>query len=158
MKRYQIENLYIENGLSKFRLTCVDDILKCHGIDFQAVKGYNELGDIHKVVYEKFLVNYLNSLGMDLRMGIQPTGIFYVEDTEYLAQDPDEPEYIVSVKRIIKSINRNGTKKIIHTYIEKKYSNLPIKEENKSYYFRIEYKCHGKKEWLHINNDGNQWY
>jgi len=54
--------------------------LKTHGINYKEVKGYIRLDDLNKLLYEKFVVNLFNSLGLDSRMvdvglleKIQPT-------------------------------------------------------------------------------------
>lgn len=158
MNRYQIENLYQANGLTDYRLQNLSDLFKCHGIDYTAVQGYNTLDDIHRAMYETFLVTFMNAQGMDSRIEIVPTAINYVEDNEYLAKDPDEPEYVVTVKQEIHSINKNGMKKIIHSEISEKYKTLEISKQKTSNYLRIEYTHHGRKEWLHIIDNGEQWY
>jgi len=80
MKRFQLEKLYEVNGLKDYKLKTTDDLLKTHGIDFKAVEGYSRLDDVNKLLYEKFIVNLFNGLGLDSRMTMIPKGIYFVED------------------------------------------------------------------------------
>lgn len=158
MERFQVENLYKVNGLTDYRLRTASDLLKCHGIDYTAVKGYNGLDDIHKAMYKNFLVRFLNGLGMDSRMELVPTGIYYVEDVECFVNDPEEPQFIVAVTRIIKSIDKNGVFKTLYSHAHDEYKDLKIVKQDRSNYLRIEYTHYGKEEWLHIIENGEQWY
>ena len=45
---------------------------------------------------------------------------------EYYAKKDDEDDYYVSVKRIIKSISKDGVKETIHSYTYDEYENLEI--------------------------------
>lgn len=158
MERYEVENLYKANGLNDFRLLNADDILKCHGIDVRAINGYSGLDDLNKRIYEKFIVKFLNCQGMDSRMELVPTGIYYVEDVECFAKDPETQEYIVPVNRVIKMIDKNGLKKVIHTYNHDDDKGQQIVKQQKINYLRVEYTHYGKEEWLHIIENGEQWY
>jgi hypothetical protein len=116
MIRYEVENIYKANGLKDFRLQNTTDILKCHDIDVQAIKGYSELDELNRRAYKKFIVKFLNSQGLDSRIELVPMGIYYVEDVECFAKDPADPQYKVPVAKIIKSIDKNGLFKIIHSF------------------------------------------
>jgi len=70
MNRFQLEKLYEVNGLKDYKLKTTDDLLKTHGIDFKEVDGYTRLDDLNKLLYEKFIVNFLNGLGLDSRMAL----------------------------------------------------------------------------------------
>lgn len=158
MDRFQMENIYKANGLNDFKLRNTTDILKCHGINIETIKGYSDLDDLNKKTYEKFIVKFFNCQGLDSRMELIPTGIYYVEDIECLAKDLEYPEYVVEVTRVIKSIDKNGLKNIIHSYTEDKYKNQEIIKRQCSNYLRSEYTHHGREEWLHVINGGEHWY
>ena len=59
MNRFQLEKLYEVNGLKDYKLKTTDDLLKTHGLDFKEVAGYTRLDDLNKLLYEKFIVNFL---------------------------------------------------------------------------------------------------
>jgi len=87
VERFQIEKMYEINGLKDYKLKTTGDLLKVHGIDFKEVRGYNRLDDLNRVIYEKFIVNLFNGLGLESRATMIPEGIYYVEDIGYLAKE-----------------------------------------------------------------------
>lgn len=158
MERFQMENIYQNNGILNYQLRNTDDLIKCHGIVCENVKGYEYLTEENKQIFKKFLLNFLNILGLQKRFSIKPLAINFVEDTIYDAVDPDDSEYYVTVKQIVKAIHNNGEKKIIHKHFYKEYKDLEISHIDTFKYFRFEYKEGTRKEWLHITHKGTQWY
>lgn len=164
MNRYDVEQLYQKNGLNDYRLTCLADFKNCHGIDAKKVKGYEDLTEENKEIFEKFMINYLNGQGMDRRMITFPKAINYVEDIELIAHDPrgesDEEykNYDVSVVRKIIVLKANGKKKQLYKYQDEEYKNLKPFKENRSEYLRFEFKEGESKIWLHVTHEGTQWY
>ena len=119
MKSYKnIEKLYKYYGITDYKLRNTEDLLKIHGVDFKAVKGYKDIDDINRVVYEKFIINFLNGSSLESRMTLVPKEIHFVEDTNYLIPEKD---YRVIVGGIVKSIDRNGVKSIINIWIDNDY-------------------------------------
>lgn len=163
MNRSQLENIYLANGLTDFKLMTTDDLLKVHGIDYKAVDGYNKLDDLNKVIYERFIINFFNGQGLDYR-DIVPKGIYFVEDITKLAKDnPADPsdKFYSSAGSIIKAIDKNGVKTVLHSHKYKDYQdleNFEDLEETAITYLRFEYEHQGRAEWLHIVNDGKEWY
>lgn len=93
MNRSQLENLYQVNGLKDFKLKSTKDLLKVHGIDFRAVEGYSRLDDLNRTIYEKFIINIFNAMGLDSRASLVPKGIYWVEDSDYLVKEKPEQDY-----------------------------------------------------------------
>lgn len=163
MDRRQLENIYLVNGLNEFKLRTTEDLLKVHGINYKEVDGYNGLDDKNKAIYERFIVNFFNAQGLDYR-DIVPTGIYFVEDITKLVKDnPADPadKFYSSAGSIIKAIDKNGVKTVLHSYKYKDYhdlENFEDLEETAITYLRIEYEHHGRPEWLHIVSEGKEWY
>lgn len=164
MNRFQIENIYEVNGLNDYKLKTTDDLLKCHGIDYKAVDGYNRLDDINRTIYEKFIVNFFNGLGLESRATLVPKAIYYVEQTDILVKENPEDDYFIVAGGIVKAIDRNGTKSVIRSWNDEDYKDLKPIENESTYYLRFEYE-HGsyedgtpRKEWLHVIKEGTEWY
>jgi len=87
MNRSQLEKLYEVNGLKDYRLKNPVDLIKTHGIDYITVDGFNQLSDVNKLLFGKFIVNIFNGLGLDSRMDMIPKGIYFVEDFEYAVEN-----------------------------------------------------------------------
>ncbi len=157
MNQSQIENLYKANGLTDYKLKSTDDLLKVHGINFKAVGGYNRLDDVHRLVYEKFILNIFNAFGLESRATLVPSGIYYVEDVDYLAKERPEDDHYMVVGGIIYALDRNGLKSVHRTWKDEDYEHLEVIESESKNYLRFEYEHQGRNEWLHVTNE-KSWY
>ena len=164
MTRSQLENLYKVNGLTDYRLETTEDLLRVHGIDYKAVKGYAGLDDLNRAIYEKFIVNIFNGFGLDSRAELMPKGIYWVEDSDYLAKESPEQDYYNVAGGIVYSIDRDGNKTVLREWEDEEYKHLERTVESPSSYLRFEYQ-HGTKddgeqrnEWLHVIKEGKEWY
>lgn len=158
MNRNQLENLYMANGITDYKLKSTDDLLKVHGIDFREVDGYKRLDDLSRAVYEKFIINIFNAWGLESRATLIPKGIYFVEEIEYLIKENEEDDCFMIIGGIINVIDRNGLKYVHHTWIDEKYKDFEIIESKAKTYIRFEYEHQGNKGWLHVISDGKEWY
>ncbi len=164
MKRNEVEKIYLEHGLSDFRLTCLEDLKNCHGIDAEQVNGYANLTKENKVIFKKFIINFFNARGIDARMITIPKAINYVEEIDYTAPHPDaatNEDYkncFVSVNTKIVVLKADGTKKQLHKYSDRDYENLKSTEEYRKEYLRFAFLEGKNKVWLHVTHEGKQWY
>ena len=154
MNRFQIEKLYESCGLNDYKIGTVQDLMKIYSIDYK-IEGYNKLDDLNRNIYEKFIVNFFNGLGLESRDTLIPKAIYWVEDISYLVPEDD---YNLVVGGIVKSIDRNGVKNVIHTWNDEDYKDKEYTEGNPENYLRIEYKHNSRAEWLHVIKSGEQWY
>lgn len=157
MNRNQVENLYLVNGLNDFQVKSIEDILKTHGIDVRTVDGYSRLDDVNRLLYEKFIINFFNAQGLETRATLVPTGIYYVEEIEYLVKEKPEDDCYTVSGFIVNVIDRNGIKSVLHHLKYDRYEGLKIEEGDPKYYLRIEYNHDDSKGWLHVIDD-KTWY
>ena len=157
MNRLQLEKLYEVNGLKDYRLKTTDDLLKTHGIDFKAVEGYTRLDDLNKFLYEKFIVNFLNGLGLDSRMALIPKGIFFVEDFDYVVKENPEDDYFTVAGGLVMAIDKNGLKTVHRSWKDDDYTHLEMIQGKTKTYLRFEYEHNEREEWLHVT-DPKIWY
>lgn len=164
MNRFQIEKLYEVNGLEDYKLRNTEDLLKCHGVDFKAVDGYNRLDDLNRAIYEKFIINFFNGLGLESRASLVPKAIYFVEETQCLVKENPEDDYYIVAGGAVMAIDRSGLKSVLRTWEDEDYKHLEVKESEASQYLRFEYE-HGfyddgtpRKEWLHVIKEGKEWY
>ena len=164
MTRKQLEKLYEVNGLTDYRLHSTEDLLRVHGIDYKEVAGYENLDDLNRAIYEKFIVNIFNAWGLDSRLNLIPKGIYWVEDTEYLVKENPENDFFDVSGQVIFSIDRNGSRQLLHHWEDDEFKHLPKIKETTKNYLRFEYQ-HGtdgrgnpKEEWLHVIKEGKEWY
>ena len=164
MNRSQLENLYRVNGLNDFKLRNTEDLLRVHGVDYKSVKGYSGLDDLNRAIYEKFIINIFNAWGLDSRAALIPTGIYWVEDSEYITKENPEQDYYNVAGGIVYSIDRYGNKTVLREWEDEEYKHLEKIIEKPKRYLRFEYQ-HGinddgepRMEWLHVIKEGKEWY
>lgn len=158
MEINQIENLYKINGIKDYQLRDTFDLLKIHGIDFKAIEGYKRLDDLNNVHYEKFIINFLNGLGLESRAALIPKGIYWVEDIQYLVKENIEDDYFVVAGGIVNVVDRNGMKSVLRSWTDEDYKDFEIVETESTNYLRFVYEHHGRAEWLHVIKEGKEWY
>ncbi len=158
MKRNEVEKIYLEHGLSDFKLTCLDDLKICHGIDAEQVNGYEDLTEENKMIFRNFIINFFNARGIDARMITAPKAINYVEDIDHVAQDPNDEECAVTICNVINVIKANGKKKQLHKYVNKEYKDLVQTEHYRKEYLRFAFLEGKSRIWLHVTHEGKQWY
>ncbi len=155
MNRRQIENIYKANGLNDYKLTCTDDLLKVHGINFK-VDGYNRLDDLNRRLYEKFIVNIFNAWGLESRATLIPKGIYFVEEISYAVKQEDSDGFL-EVAGTVNIIDKNGIKTVLHSWEDEDYKHLEQAKTYSKTYLRFEYEHQGHDEWLHVLNE-KEWY
>lgn len=157
MDRAQIENIYKANGLTDYKLKSLDDLMKVHGIDPRAVKGYNRLDDLNRLLYEKYIVNYFNAQGLESRATILPEAIYFVESKEYSVKENPDDEYSMDAGGLLQAIDKNGLKTVLYDRVYEEYKRMDIIIDESEFYLRFEFEQQGRKTWLHVINE-NEWY
>jgi len=158
MNRSQIENLYKVNGLTDYKLKNTEDLLKVHGIGFKEVDGCNRLDDLNRAIYEKFIINIFNAMGLESRTTLVPKGIYFVEETDYLIKHEPQDDFYTVIGGVVKIIDRNGMKSILRTWEDEDLKDFDPTDSESRNYLRFEYVHIDRKEWLHVIKDGNEWY
>lgn len=154
----QLERLYENNYLFDYKLRNTKDLLLIHGIDYKNTLGYNNLDDLNRAIYEKFIVNFFNSWGLESRWTLVPKGIYWVEESDYLVKEKPDQDYYTIAGGIVYSIDRNGLKSILKEWKDEEYICLDRIVERPKFYLRFEYEVNGNREWLHVVNGGENWY
>jgi len=157
VNRSQLENIYNMNGLKDYRLKTTDDLLKTHGINFKAIDGYTRLDDLNKLLYEKFIVNMFNGLGLDSRMTMIPKGIYFVEDFDYVLKENLDDDYFTVVGGLIMDVDKNGLRTVHRSWQDDGYKHLEAIKGKTKTYLRFEYEDNERAEWLHVV-DPKTWY
>ena len=165
MERFQMENIYKANGLNDYKVNDINDLLKCHGIDCNNLSGYKYLKEEDKNIFEKFIVNFYNANGMNSRMRMIPKGIYRVENVEHLVFDKEDKNFIVDSKTEVYELRNNGERILLKTYISDGFNESDVGVVEKEQYLRYEYDegytnqdNNDRCDWLHIIDEGKQWY
>lgn len=106
------------------------------------------MNDEDKKAYEKFIIKMLNGCGL----------IYRAYEIEYLVQVPGNDYYIV----IGGEVRNKDTNIISDSWEDKENIHLSskskVEKEKSKEYLRFEYLYKNEFEWLHIINNGEEWY
>ena len=147
MTRKQLERKYEERGLNNYRIRTVDDLKAIHNIDIEELKGYENLSDEYRELFEKTVIHFFNAQGLEKRAECIPKAINYVQETEYISESN------IIIGKIIKAIYKNNKSRIIHRYVFEKDISFSKCRKYTSEYLRFEL----NNEWFHITKN-EQWY
>lgn len=135
------------------------DLYKIYGIDYKEIDGYKQLQDDNKYLFKNFIINFYNAQWLEARSTLNPIGIYYVEEINYLTKENTEDDYFVPYGGVVRRINKDGSKTILRTWTDEDYKDLKIyKTEISGVYLRFEYEINGENEWLHVIKNGEEWY
>ena len=156
MNEYQVQNIYKANGLGHgYMLRNADDLMRTHGIDYKRVAGYENLSDENKEIFERFILNFYNIGGLSWRMRLMPSAIYYAEEISYAVEKDSDYFYAGC---LVTKIDKNGNRKVVLLEEDEDYKDLKKIARSPEYYLRFEYKSGEYDEWLHVTNNGTQWY
>ena len=157
MEYENIEEKYKLNGLEDYRVNTPEDIYTIYGMDPLEIQGYANLTKENKEIYKRFIVNFFNSLSLEVRGNLKPLSFNDVEEIEFLGlEDPDDPEYIKILLHEIHVIESDGSKELVKRW-EEKEGEMKITETIRNRYLRFEYKLYEVDEWIHVISD-EAWY
>jgi len=157
MNKFQLENLYKVNGLKDYKVRTTDDLLKTYGINFKAVEGYSRLDDGNKRLYEKFIVNIFDGLGLDSRRTMIPKGIYFVEDFDYIITGNPDANYFTVAGGLVKIIDKDGSKTVHRSWKNQDCKHLEMIEGKTKTYLRFEYEHERCEGWMQVT-DPKSWY
>lgn len=149
-------------GLSDYRLRSVADLKVVFGYDVRLLKGYSDLTDEQRQLFEAFICTYFNSVGMNLKCGFVPKSIHFVEKITYCvsrsADEWHEEPYKEVCAGIFNIILPNGKKKKLKSHIF--YPEIPPEEwiySAREEFLRFDYKDGKRMDWLHVI-EPDRWY
>ena len=158
----EVCRLYRENGLEDYLLQNASDTKKIHGFDHKDTKGYEDLSEYNKQLFEKYLVNFMNSCGMNTKITMYPTYVHFVTETHYLRECGVDEETGSKVfedfgrKVVINKLN-GRTKQLKKFFYDEEHSEKDATKTTEEKYLRVEWKIGKKREWYHVIEPDN-WY
>lgn len=164
--RREIMRKFEEHNLVDYQLGDIEDLKYVFNIDVNNIQGYSTLDDSNKQLFNEFIVNFLNGLGIDSKLCVDPLSIYFVEEYESFVKDLEECEtdslYVVSYEYKLAALDKDmkPVKKLIENRLDK-YKECEILSTSTKRYLRFtyfyKYGENLKKEWLHVMNE-NEWY
>lgn len=149
-------------GMSDYRLRNITDLKVVFGHDVRLLKGYSDLTDEQRQLFDAFICNYYNGVGMELKCGFVPKSIHYVEKMNYCVSRPadewNETPYKEVCAEVYNILLPNGKKRRFKTHnfypeILPEYWIASGTEE----FLRFDYKYGKRMVWLHVIRP-DRWY
>lgn len=158
MTRYELEQRYQNHGLTDFKLRTLDDLKNIHSLDVTELSGYDGLPRERRELFDKTIIKFYNTMGLDVRKRLQPKSVNYVREVDYAMPTDVDGEYVVVGTEIfVLSKDEKTTVKRLHRHKYDQSADFrKCKETGKcrsSEYLRFEL----KDGWYHFTPNGN-WY
>ncbi|MBD7912449.1 MULTISPECIES: hypothetical protein [Clostridium] len=67
MNKLALERIYAERGLEDYKLRTLDDLFYIYGVKVNQIEGYFKLKEEEKSFFNRFIINYFNSYGLEGR-------------------------------------------------------------------------------------------
>ncbi len=172
MNRENLMQLYREYHLNDYQLRDIEDLEAIYQIDVNHLEGYRTLSDQNKQLFDKFIVNFINGLGIDAKLCVDPESIYFVEEFESAIKDPEEFESIITdpeevfytlpyeYKVTALDTSNKPIKVIAHRRIEENQECEIVRTDVKHYLrftYSYKYEENTKREWLHVMSE-REWY
>lgn len=155
MKINQIEQLYYKRGLNDCKLSSAEDMLNIHGVDVYKIDGFKYLSDEHKKLFLKFIINFFNAWGLEMRNILYPLSINFVRETEFLGKQNENDDYYIIFGNKVEAL-RDKDIKVLSEWKDKN-NNLRCITTEEKFYLKFNYKINGQEEWQHVINE-KEWY
>ena len=153
MKIRRLINIYEANGLNEMQLLSHQDLLRCHGIIANDIKGYEGLTDENKAIYQEFIINFFNSYGLKARNRIEPKKIYWCKEVNYRIVDEivNNKKIYATITQEVYSIDKFGNEELIsRRKINENYDNVEVLKEEGRQYLRFEFKYDEEDGWVHV--------
>ena len=153
MERRRIANIYTANGLEGMKLLSHQDLLRCHGIIANDIKGYEGLTDENKAIYQEFIINFFNSYGLKARNRIEPKKIYWCQEVNYRIVDEivDDKKIYATITHEVQSIDKFGNRELtFKRNLHENYDNVEVLKEEGRQYLRFEFKYDEEDGWVHV--------
>lgn len=152
-KNINVDARYENYGLDDYRLKNVNDLYQMHEVNIEKIEGYDTLNDLEQWTFKRFIVNYYNTWGLDIRDELKPLNIYRVQQADLLYYENDEPVIVgYELARFIE-----GEFVLHEINIDEEYRNIELERYEPSTYLRFTFEKGSREQWLHIV-DEKTWY
>lgn len=158
MEYLQLQYRYLKRGLEDFNLKSIEDFEDVFSLEVKFIRGFNELSEDNKQVFNNFLINYLNCIGLNTKAVFVPLSIYYVEEIILSGKMQEDEEYYTEYSRQFYILHPDGKKEKMKRagYLDKEITYPIVKEYNKRF-LRFDFLEGKEKTWLHVISP-TEWY
>lgn len=140
-------------------LRTIEDVKNIHNFDVTETTGYEDLTEENKRIFEAYVLQHMNSVGMNTKITMWPKSVHYVREYRYCTA-PEWDEY--EKKNVRWEIGReyiilkaNGRTKKFKKFLDDDRTEADIDKSatTEKEFLRVDWRMNGENIWFHVSKE-----
>lgn len=140
-------------------LRTIEDVKNIHNFDVTETTGYEDLTEENKRIFEAYVLQHMNSVGMNTKITMWPKSVHFVREYSYCTA-PEWDEY--EKKNVRWEIGReyiilkaNGRTKKFKKYMDddKTEADIDKSATTEKEFLRVDWRMNGENIWFHVSKE-----
>ena len=155
----EVTTLYQHYGIHDYMLRTIEDVKNIHNFDVTETTGYEDLTEENKRIFEAYVLQHMNSVGMNTKITMWPKSVHFVREYSYCTA-PEWDEY--EKKNVRWEIGReyiilkaNGRTKKFKKYMDddKTEADIDKSATTEKEFLRVDWRMNGENIWFHVSKE-----
>lgn len=140
-------------------LRTIEDVKNIHNFDVTETTGYEDLTEENKRIFEAYVLQHMNSVGMNTKITMWPKSVHFVREYSYCTA-PEWDEY--EKKNVRWEIGReyiilkaNGRTKKFKKFLDDDRTEADIDKSatTEKEFLRVDWRMNGENIWFHVSEE-----
>ena len=140
-------------------LRTIEDVKNIHNFDVTETTGYEDLTEENKRIFEAYVLQHMNSVGMNTKITMWPKSVHFVREYSYCTA-PEWEEY--EKKNVRWEIGReyiilkaNGRTKKFKKFLDDDRTEADIDKSatTEKEFLRVDWRMNGENIWFHVSKE-----
>ncbi len=140
-------------------LRTIEDVKNIHNFDVTETTGYEDLTEENKRIFEAYVLQHMNSVGMNTKITMWPKSVHFVREYSYCTA-PEWDEY--EKKNVRWEIGReyiilkaNGRTKKFKKFLDDDRTEADIDKSatTEKEFLRVDWRMNGENIWFHVSKE-----
>lgn len=140
-------------------LRTIEDVKNIHNFDVTKTTGYEDLTEENKRIFEAYVLQHMNSVGMNTKITMWPKSVHFVREYSYCTA-PEWDEY--EKKNVRWEIGReyiilkaNGRTKKFKKFLDDDRTEADIDKSatTEKEFLRVDWRMNGENIWFHVSKE-----
>lgn len=155
----EVTTLYQHYGIHDYMLRTIEDVKNIHNFDVTETTGYEDLTEENKRIFEAYVLQHMNSVGMNTKITMWPKSVHFVREYSYCTA-PEWDEY--EKKNVRWEIGReyiilkaNGRTKKFKKFLDDDRTEADIDKSatTEKEFLRVDWRMNGENIWFHVSKE-----
>ena len=155
----EVTTLYQHYGIHDYMLRTIEDVKNIHNFDVTETTGYEDLTEENKRIFEAYVLQHMNSVGMNTKITMWPKSVHFVREYSYCTA-PEWDEY--EKKNVRWEIGReyiilkaNGRTKKFKKFLDDDRTEADIDKSatTEKEFLRVDWRMNGENIWFHVSEE-----